>query len=216
MSEVQREEGKTVNYAFEAFPKIPRLKREVTITEKIDGTNAQITWVEINSEFALETAQADPFCLGIYDGISDGDSALALYAGSRNRWLTRTADNFGFGNWVMAHGSELLTLGVGRHFGEWYGQGIQSGYDLGEKRFALFNTARWNDLNPNRPACCGVVPVLAHGEDVDDDEVMRSLAEGGSVAVPGYRAPEGIVVWHSASRQYYKRTFAQDGGKWKL
>lgn len=204
-------------YAFEEFPKIARLKREVVITEKVDGTNAQIAFVELNTEELLADAKADPFCLNIFAGIGEGSSAMAMYAGSRSRWLgsTSVGDNFGFAKWVFEHGSELLTLGPGRHFGEWYGIGIQRGYDLPDKRFALFNVARWNPENPNRPACCGVVPILARGEDVDDDQVMRDLDAGGSVIAPGFKSPEGIVVYHSASRQLYKRTFRDDGGKWK-
>lgn len=212
-------------YEFEEFPKIPRLKREVVITEKIDGTNAQVAWVEVNqleleADSALltvttEAYRNDPFCLGVFPGATGGDSAMALYAGSRNRWLTAEKDNFGFAKWVIANAEELQALGPGRHYGEWYGIGIQRGYDLPDKRFALFNVARWNPENPNRPACCGVVPLLARGEDIDDNAVMRALDAGGSLVSPGFKSPEGIVVFHTASRQLYKRTFRDDGGKWK-
>jgi RNA ligase len=201
-------------FEFEEFPKIPRLKREVVITEKIDGTNAQIAWFELNSPELLDQAQNDPFNLAIFPGKNDGDSPLALYTGSRNRWIKPGNDNFGFAAWVYEHAEELLSLGVGRHYGEWYGKGIQRDYGLWEKHFALFNTARWNPENPNKPVICQVVPVLARGDSVNDDEVMEKLFNSGSVLVPGYGRPEGIVVWHSASRQLYKRTFEQDGGKW--
>lgn len=206
-------------YDFEEFPKIARLKRTVVITEKIDGTNAQVAWVPIvepGLPVSVDLYRHDPFCLAIVHGLAEGDSAMALYAGSRNRWLTEEKDNFGFARWVVEHREELYTLGAGRHYGEWYGLGIQRGYNLAEKRFALFNTARWNAQNPNKPACCDVVPVLAEGEDVDDDICMRQLDEAGSHMVPGFKMPEGIVVYHTASRQYYKRTFRDDGGKWKV
>jgi len=202
-------------FVFEEFPKIPRLKREVTITEKIDGTNAQVAWFALDTEESYNQAAADPNCLFTAQGLKDGDSAMALYAGSRNRWITPDNDNFGFAKWAVRNAEALRALGPGRHYGEWYGLGIQRGYDLPEKRFALFNVARWNSENPNRPACCEVVPILARGENVDDDFVMYSLDQHGSKLVPGYKQPEGIVVFHSASRQLYKRTFAQDGGKWK-
>jgi hypothetical protein len=215
-----------MTYLFEEFPKIPRLKREVVITEKIDGTNAQIAWVEIAAqvmngeqtlviEYNPEWFREDPLCLGVYPGAKDGDSAMALYAGSRSRWITAEKDNYGFAKWVLKHAEELRALGPGRHYGEWYGLGIQRGYDLPEKRFALFNVARWNPENPNKPACCDVVPILARGDDVSDDQTMRLLNANGSYMVPGYNQPEGIVIWHSASRQLYKRTFRDDGGKWK-
>src|ERR1700731_4680286 len=163
-------------YAFEEFPKIPRLKREVVITEKVDGTNAQIAWVEITglpagtegdvatADYAADAHRADPLCLGVFPGLRDGDSAMALYAGSRTRWLgtSSSADNFGFAKRVLEHADELRALGAGRHYGEWYGLGIQRNYGLQEKRFALFNVARWNAMNP-QPACCDVVPILARG-----------------------------------------------------
>lgn len=204
-----------MTYQFEEFPKIPRLKREVVITEKIDGTNAQISFVELNEEGALDAAQLDPFCLKIFPGVENGASAMALYAGSRTRWLdvSSKGDNFGFAKWVLEHADELRALGPGRHFGEWYGQGIQRNYGLQEKRFALFNVGRWDALN--KPACCDVVPILARGENVNPDVAMADLLYKGSVLVDGFKNPEGVVVFHSASRQLYKLTFKDDSGKWK-
>jgi len=116
---------------FESFQKIPRLSREIIVTEKIDGTNAQILILE------------------------NGD----IIAGSRNRFITKENDNYGFAGWVDRNKNELLKLGVGRHYGEWFGNGIQRGYGLKEKCFYLFNTKRWLDEN-KRPICCGVVPIL--------------------------------------------------------
>lgn len=200
-------------YAFEEFPKIPRLKREVVVTEKIDGTNAQIAIVEIIPT-NYDDIKADPNVLSVVPGGSNGDSALAIYAGSRNRWLTPESDNFGFAKWVVAHAEELQALGPGRHYGEWWGAGIQRRYGQTEKRFSLFNVARWGDHNPP-PACVGVVPVLARGEAVDPAAVLAELGRTGSVVAPGFMNPEGSVVFHSSSRQLYKMTFEQDGGKWQ-
>ena len=200
--------------AFVEFPKIPRFKREIVITEKVDGTNAQVALIELSSMELYELAAQDPHVLHIYPGETAGDSAIALKAGSRNRWLKVGADNFGFAGWVLEHSDELKSLGLGRHYGEWYGKGIQRDYGLWDKKFALFNVARWNYQNPNRPSCCGVVPILARGENINDDAVMEKLFREGSVIQPGYGRPEGIVLYHSSSRQLYKRTFDQDGGKW--
>lgn len=202
-------------YAFEEFPKIARLKREVVITEKLDGTNAQIAWVALDSEDAYNTSAVDPFCLWTARGLEDGDAAMALYVGSRNRWLTIDKDHFGFAKWALEHVDELRALGVGRHYGEWFGSGIQRTYGLTEKRLALFNTARWGAHNPNTPACCSVVPILARGEGVDVEAVFKRLGVCGSIAVPGFTQPEGIVIWHSSSRTLYKQTFDMDGGKWR-
>lgn len=99
---------------FRAFPKIPRFAKEIVITEKIDGTNAQV--------FVGE----------------DG----TIRAGSRRRWITPEEDNFGFAAWVRENADELRELGPGRHFGEWWGHKIQRGYGLTERRFSLFNVDR--------------------------------------------------------------------------
>lgn len=202
------------DFEFAGFPKIPRYKREIVVTEKIDGTNAQIALFELDTQEKLDSAYAHPYLLVLVPGALPGDSPMAMFAGSRNRWIKPGDDNFGFARWAWDHVDELRTLGPGRHFGEWYGAGIQRNYGLTEKRFALFNVVRWNDENPNRPACCDVVPVLARGEEVDLDTVMALLSTAGSRMVPGFMNPEGIVVYHTAARQMYKQTFEQDKGKW--
>jgi len=166
---------------FVGMPKIARLSRECVITEKIDGTNAQIC-------------------------ISDaGEFRVA----SKNRWITLREDNYGFARWAFEHEAELRTLGPGRHFGEWWGCGIQRGYGLQEKRFSLFNVHRWGDV---RPACCGVVPVLFRGIfDTVRIEIVRDvLKHEGSVAAPGFSNPEGIVVYHAASKTLFKKTILND------
>lgn len=170
-------------HQFESFGKIPRLSREVIITEKLDGTNAQIL-------------------------ITDAGDFLV---GSRNRFITPDNDNYGFARWCAEHREELLQLGPGRHFGEWWGKGIQRGYGLGEKRFSLFNVTRWGD-DTVRPSCCAVVPLLYQGSF--DTEKIKSVLWGlqafGSKAAPGFMDPEGIVIFHTASRQLYKKTLQDD------
>ncbi len=168
--------------AFEAFPKIPRLNREVVVTEKIDGTNACVRVGE--------------------DGV--------VRAGSRTRWIAPGDDNFGFARWVADHESELRALGPGTHFGEWWGAGIQRRYGLNEKRFSLFNVTRWGDA-ATRPACVGVVPLLGRGElhRVTTDS-LALLRDSGSVAAPGFMKPEGIVVYHHASGSMFKVTLEGD------
>jgi hypothetical protein len=168
---------------FVEFQKIPRLTRECVITEKIDGTNGVI-YIGENGEFLI---------------------------GSRTRWITPQDDNYGFAKWCEANKEELLKLGVGTHYGEWWGQGIQRNYGLKEKRFSLFNSKRWTD-DTVRPVCCGVVPVLkiyTFDSNVID-EVIKDLTLNGSKAVPGFMKPEGIVIYHTASRQYFKKTIEKD------
>lgn len=167
---------------FEEWPKISRLFRDCVITEKLDGTNAQVIITD------------------------DGQIAAA----SRSRLITPEDDNYGFARWVQTNKEELLKLGPGRHFGEWWGQGIQRRYGLTEKRFSLFNTHRWSE---EHPACCNVVPVLYKGLFTTDAVTMavEQLAANGSVAAPGYMQPEGVVVFHEASKQLFKVTIENDG-----
>jgi len=171
------------NEQFKPFGKIARLSREMVISEKIDGTNAQLTITE------------------------DGQ----LLAGSRNRWLTPASDNAGFAGWAEDNKSELLKLGVGTHFGEWWGAGIQRKYGLAEKRFSLFNTSRWCD-NSERPECCGVVPVLYKGifESGIIEEMVDHLRINGSVAAPEFMDPEGVVIFHVAANMFFKKTCKKD------
>lgn len=180
-----------------------RLSREVIISEKIDGTNACILITE------------------------EGQ----MLTGSRTRWITPQDDNFGFSAWAHAHKDELMTLGVGRHFGEWWGSGIQRGYGLqkGEKRWSLFNVSRWclAGETPQRiptadprivkmqdvlPACCHLVPVLRRGMFSTEmaESALHELRERGSLAAPGYKFPEGIVIFHIAANIGFKKTIERD------
>lgn len=184
---------------FVEFPPIMRLSRQMLITEKIDGTNASVTITE------------------------DGRVA----AGKRSGYIFDPVDNFGFPAWVDAHREELLGLGPGRHFGEWWGWKIQRGYGLAkdERRFSLFNVRRWSDEYPwerpeavdgprrVRPVCCHVVPILYHGEFDTNHviDVMALLKQQGSKAAPGFMKPEGVVIFHNAGDgTLFKKTFEKD------
>lgn len=182
---------------YPAFDKIPRLNRTAVISEKIDGTNGLVA-IFRDENVPVEMAST-PLAIASLDGLS-------LYAGSRTRWITPEKDNFGFAKWVQDNAGELVRLGEGLHFGEWYGKGIQRGYGLNEKRFMLFNTDRWADPAV-RPECCEVATVLAtvdyHLNDAVD-AVLFELRHNGSLHVPGFDRPEGVVIYHTAARQYFK------------
>ena len=184
---------------FKPFPKMPRLRRDCIITEKIDGTNASILIVP---EVDLHGQWDDQLVVK-----NDG---LFMFAGSRTRFVTPKADNYGFANWVLANALELFKLGPGHHFGEWWGQKIQRGYDLKEKRFSLFNTDRWKP--DTTPACCSVVPVLFEGifNERSTEDAINTLKDEGSKAAPGFMDPEGIVIWHVAANMGFKRTIKDD------
>lgn len=183
---------------FQPFPKIPRLMRDIVVTEKLDGTNAQVE--------VLDLLAGDGSFMSV---ATSTDGCYALRAGSRTRWITPENDNYGFAEWVTRNAEELFKLGPGRHFGEWWGNGIQRNYSQTQKRFSLFNTSRWSEA---RPACCDVVPVLYTGEfDTNRIKgVIHNLAKNGSFAAPGFMKPEGIVVYHTAGNVMFKRTIEKD------
>ena len=193
---------------FVPYPKTPRFRRELVITEKIDGTNAQVHIRRFEND-----GEVDDFDLQILTADDDGHYRWAIRAGSRNRWIKpgKDTDNYGFAAWVRDNVDELLKLGPGQHFGEWWGQGIARGYGMDRKVFSLFNTARWGDHNPNTPACCSVVPVIAPSGNVDSVQAaLTNLRLYGSVAAPGFFNPEGIIVYHTASKQSYKVLLEND------
>ena len=189
---------------FREFPKIGRYSREVWVTEKIDGTNSGVFISEDGSEFLTS---------------------------SRTRWITPEDDNYGFSRWAHEHKQELMKLGPGMHFGEWWGSGIQRKYGLtgNDKRWSLFNVQRWcHDWETPKqikcgdprivkfqeklPICCGLVPVLWQGkmDDLDMDAIILDLKTHGSYAVDGWMKPEGVVLYHTAGGFGLKKTIEKD------
>ncbi len=168
---------------FKPFKKIARLSREIIITEKIDGTNASIFIGE------------------------DGEFLTA----SRKRWITPENDNYGFSRWAYDNKEELLKLGVGHHYGEWWGSGIQRRYAMTEKVFSLFNVHRWSNSSI-RPLCCRVVPTLYKGDfnTAKIEYIITLLKEGGSFAAPNFMKPEGIVIYHPQGNIMFKKTIEND------
>ncbi len=169
---------------FKDFGKLYRFNRTWIAGEKIDGTQG---------------------------GIDIAEDGVTITVQSRSIVITPANDNKGFAKWVQVNYKDILKLGPGTHYGEWAGQGIGRGYGLKEKRFYLFNSFRWADPE-SRPKCCHVVPVLAKGTDVMAVLLEAQLADG-SVAVPGFDRPEGVVLFHEPSHHMYKWTFDGDGHK---
>lgn len=184
-----------------AWPKIPRLSNEVmTITEKIDGSNACVVFLpNPDAPFGFEYA-----------------------AQSRSKLITPEDDNFGFAKWVYTWTDELFAdLGFGYHYGEWWGSGIQRGYgcDKGSKQFSLFNSVRWAkafiDGHTFKTPQLGVVPMLYHGGASLQyaQGVAADLYRDGSYAKLGYALPEGVVIYLKEAQATYKITDAEPGNK---
>lgn len=172
---------------FKAYNKIPCWSNEkIVISEKIDGSNAQIY-------------------------IDDSGN---IKAGSRNRWIDTSSDNFGFAKYVEQNAEELKKIGKGRFYGEWWGQGIQRGYELTEKRFTLFYRKGVDYL----PDFVRFAPILYKGEYSEQAiaDTMADLKTNGSRAAPGYMNPEGIIIQFYNSDGIYKKTFELDKGKWSF
>jgi len=175
---------------FKSFNKIAHIgKLWMSITEKIHGSNAVIG------------IERQPFDM------------WRIQAGSRTKWLTPDDDNYGFCKWVMANKEELVSkLGEGRHYGEWFGAGINSNYGLKDKHLALFNWRRFE--GKELPANVTTVPVLYRGAISLDaiNGAMEQLKSHGSSMVKGFMRPEGIVI--DLDGQLYKNVFDAEETKW--
>lgn len=205
---------------FTAWPKTPRLFREIVVTEKIDGTNSAVHVERVGPVLGVE-----PYDLDVHGPVAnhegpqvkvDGVTYLVA-AQSRKRIITpgKVTDNYGFAGWVYDNAEALVrTLGEGIHYGEWWGQGIQRGYGMDRKVFSLFNVSRWNGVKAEYscPADLDVVPTLYRGpfDTATVKSYLDVLEATGSVAAPDFPRPEGVIVYHEAARQTFKALIEND------
>lgn len=180
---------------FIKWPSTPRFHKYLTITEKIDGTNA---------------------CIRILDG--------TVSAQSRKRVITPDDDNFGFAKWVHDNAGALTdVMGYGVHFGEWFGEGIQKNpLGIEGKRFAHFSPWKFNDEQKERITESGLVefvPVLFEGQAdiytipnvMQDLDLYGTRVAGATKVANGYdweldemARAEGVIVWQRETQQKYK------------
>lgn len=197
---------------FEAWPKtkhIDKVLGGVTVTEKIDGTNACVVFEE--------------------DGY--------MYVQSRNRIITPAADNQGFARWAYRHQKDLFhILGPGRHFGEWWGKGIGRKYDMQHNVFSVFNNGRFYKTLPGDPLDSmatrtldtgifdqvSAVPHIFSGEynSPEMNAAIAELANGNSLAARQYNIeypdPEGVCFYFREFDKVAKLVFANPGKhKWE-
>lgn len=160
---------------FKAWPKIPRYENDsIVVTEKLDGTNACIA-IGTDGEFLVQ---------------------------SRTRIITPESDNYGFATWAYERKEELLKLGHGYHFGEWFGNGINRNYNLKEKHFALFNTQRPFE---SLPEGVSLVPLLYKGPCTESilTELVEDLKKGSKVNQE-FLNVEGMVIYYTQSKRLVK------------
>lgn len=158
------------------FRKWPKTKRfldvQMTVTQKMEGTNAQI--------------------------VLDEGGGIVL-VGSRNIELSYEQDNFGFYAWCSENSEYLFSiLGPGRHYGEWCGPGIQNGEGLRERKFFSFNPY-W--LQKDSLDLIEPVPLLYQGR-VDlcvIYDILCNLEKNGS-AVNGFKPAEGVIINFGGTR----------------
>jgi hypothetical protein len=194
------EQGFNTFGAFEPFKKIPRLHGDVHVSEKIDGTNACVEYIQTETGYLMGACSRNRRLVTI-------EVSEHFKEHPRVEW--HGTDNYGFGSWVVANHTSLVRLGYGRHFGEWYGQGIQRTYGLDHKRFALFRAPK-HGMPEGIPSNVDVVPEIDVWGEFDTGRMallMASLKMSGSSLVPGFMDPEGIVVFHARSGQLFKYTF---------
>lgn len=200
---------------FRKWPKTARLDSPFDITEKIDGTNAAVVILPFDPS-PLYDPQDRPLMHVAPEG--EMEPKFSVFAQSRTRLITPADDNFGFAQWVQDTAVTLVDdLGLGRHYGEWWGSKIQRGYGCtnGERYFSLFDAKRWFHLADPSGAVVpqfstknlGVVPVLAYGDELTPKHVNDALAwvqEEGST-LNSTTVAEGIVVrwWHDDSSKKY-------------
>lgn len=206
---------------FAGWGKTARLNKTVTITEKIDGTNASIGIrpIEGMDRIEMEGCPVEFFdddaryILAVVDG-------FVVYAQSRKRLISLDFDNMGFASWVAANADALVNiLGPGLHFGEWWGSKIQRTYGLanGDKRFSLFNVMKADAIDAAFNVGyvaegLDVVPLLYHGTFNTDavERAVTDLRSTGSLAMPGFMQPEGVVVYHTAAKVGFKVLLEND------
>lgn len=212
---------------FQAWPKIARLNRDIVVTEKLDGTNAAIIIEPLFNHIlmpgpllnhgtdadkaAWHLENTEVFAAPVVDG-----QTYLVAAQSRTRMIWPGQDNYGFALWVQKHAEVLVkALGPGRHFGEWWGQGIQRKYGADAKQFSLFNTHRYAGIYTyfeDDGTTLDHVPVLYQGpfDQSAIHNALDTLRFNGSFAAVGFERPEGVIVYHEAARTMFKVTLEGD------
>ncbi len=203
-----------MNDIFQKYGKTPRLFRDAIITEKLDGTNAQVLIERIDGYESPYTGDqlADNPPLDVLR--VSPEEKLGIWAGSRNRLIEpgKSTDNYGFAGWVQENAPALFRLGRGRYYGEWYGRGIARHYDLDHKRWALFNPSFEDRVRGVGLPNVETVPVIEQStlSTFGVTHAVNSLRDHGSLAAPGFMQPEGVIVYHTQSKQVYKVLLEND------
>jgi len=202
---------------FEAWPKIPRWANDtVTVTEKIDGTNAAVIILPYSPDH--DEMGNEGYAKFIASNEDNIEPRYTFAVQSRKRFIKpgKDTDNAGFAAYAFEHALQFVDLlGYGKHYGEWWGRGIQRGYDQEGKRFSLFRPWRYEHLAlTDEVPGLGVVPTLYTGgwDGLTVSEEIDKLEKEGSKAAPGFMLPEGVIIQSALAQSTYK-AFTWDDGR---
>ena len=180
------------------FKKFQKIKREemlyVRCSQKINGTNCHVVF--------------------------DNGKWLAA---SKNRYLKKDSDHFGFYRFVEENYIELFNiLGPGTHYGEWCGKGIQNGEGLSNRHWVLFSQKYVNILNFTKKNIlenhiCYKAPIIIQGRPVDfrlktvkeiENKALNFISRGSFFSdCPA----EGIITQIEGESVFYKSYVVKNG-----
>jgi hypothetical protein len=199
------------------FGVTPELFGDVTLCEQIDGhaIGIHIEALKANPDGEVGVKPGDV----LFYGAGGNANFYRVWVQNRQRIVTPDQhDVHGVASWARAHAAQLAeTLGPGIHFGEWWGYKICRGYGLGpgDRRFSLYNTARWGFIDGTQVPSLYTQPVLWEGNFLEGWATIRNEMDGllnhGSVASPGYRHPAGVVLYHHSADVMMQHTFKTEG-----
>ncbi len=219
----------TANYS--SFPSIERLENiYCIISEKVDGTNGLIEIHNPGSGCSSEQCTAFP-C-----GVKDCSEEPVIKFGSRNRYITFNDDNAGFANFFRHYEARFKDVAADivlkelkvsgetltecqeqyplRIYGEWFGSGIQRGYGLKDKFFMPFSTFYAEKLIEYQVPNIVKPNIMYTGKFSQEiaNTCMQTLTNG-SLVIPEFKRPEGIVIHFPKYNFRLKQTF--EGSKWE-
>ena len=199
---------------FKSWNKIARLNRDIIITEKIDGSNGVI-YIDENNNFYVGSRKR---------WLDEHNENMGFYhwAMENKEELLKLGKGYHYGEW--------MGKGIQRNYGlnekRFYLFNTMRWIDIytlpesARKKYRdeYLNKIREDSNNDKLeycPECCYVVPILYRGQIHQQDfyapdEFINYLKSNGSMAVPRFMDPEGIVIYHVPSRYYFKKTIKND------
>jgi hypothetical protein len=203
---------------FQPNPKMPRLFRDVICSEKIDGTSSCVIvqpdgTVQAGSKNRLLTLEQDNFGFCAFVKAHE-DELRGLGVGLHRGEFWGSGINRGYG---CKNGERHFSLFNVSRFNRQVWEENEAARVAREAEMAKRRSQPMVIPGPclftPPPACCEVVPVLSRGifSTTCVNDCLDRLKRQGSVAMPGYDNPEGLVLFMESSGHLYKVTLENDG-----